>query len=167
MSVLASLGLKQGRTLEDCKRMIRKVDVDGDGMVDYREFKKLMKGGGFSALERVAIFKQEQLYQVFLLRIHGTRLRQSIIDTCWQEAKQSHQSCLIGAGALDYMSYTGVVDIVGLQWDYNFEPTRLQQEKQKAFCRVETNPRPIKWSCQEKFKSEQGREMNPCKSNSC
>ncbi|KAJ6371848.1 hypothetical protein OIU77_002212 [Salix suchowensis] len=50
MSVLASLGLKQGRTLEDCKRMIRKVDVDGDGMVDYREFKKMMKGGGFSAL---------------------------------------------------------------------------------------------------------------------
>ncbi|KFK38206.1 hypothetical protein AALP_AA3G082700 [Arabis alpina] len=31
-SVLASLGLKQGRTLEDCKRMISKVDVDGDGM---------------------------------------------------------------------------------------------------------------------------------------
>ncbi|KAH8484256.1 hypothetical protein H0E87_028626 [Populus deltoides] len=49
-SVLASLGLKQGRTLEDCKRMIMKVDVDGDGMVDYKEFKKMMKGGGFSAL---------------------------------------------------------------------------------------------------------------------
>jgi calcium-binding protein CML len=47
---LASLGLKQGRTLEDCKRMIMKVDVDGDGMVDYKEFKKMMKGGGFSAL---------------------------------------------------------------------------------------------------------------------
>eukprot|EP00258_Populus_trichocarpa_P032804 XP_024448823.1 calmodulin-like protein 3 [Populus trichocarpa] len=45
-SVLASLGLKQGRTLEDCKRMIMKVDVDGDGMVDYKEFKKMMKGGG-------------------------------------------------------------------------------------------------------------------------
>lgn len=27
-SVLASLGLKQGRTFEDCKRMIKKVDVD-------------------------------------------------------------------------------------------------------------------------------------------
>ncbi|KAJ6860008.1 calmodulin-like protein 3 [Populus alba x Populus x berolinensis] len=49
-SVLQSLGLKQGRTLEDCKRMIMKVDVDGDGMVDYKEFKKMMKGGGFSAL---------------------------------------------------------------------------------------------------------------------
>ena len=49
-SVLASLGLKQGRTLEDCKRMIMNVDVDGDGMVDYKEFKKMMKGGGFSAL---------------------------------------------------------------------------------------------------------------------
>ncbi|KAJ6917438.1 hypothetical protein NC652_019706 [Populus alba x Populus x berolinensis] len=49
-SVLASLGLKQGRTFVDCKRMIMKVDVDGDGMVDYREFKKMMKGGGFSAV---------------------------------------------------------------------------------------------------------------------
>ena len=29
-SVLASLGLKQGRTVEDCKKMIMKVDVDGD-----------------------------------------------------------------------------------------------------------------------------------------
>lgn len=50
-SVLASLGLKQGRTLEDCKRMIGKVDADGDGMVNYKEFKQMMKGGGFAALE--------------------------------------------------------------------------------------------------------------------
>ncbi|KAF1859416.1 hypothetical protein Lal_00010000 [Lupinus albus] len=49
-SVLSSLGLKQGRTVEDCKKMIMKVDVDGDGMVDYKEFKQMMKGGGFSAL---------------------------------------------------------------------------------------------------------------------
>ncbi|XP_010547159.1 PREDICTED: calmodulin-like protein 3 [Tarenaya hassleriana] len=49
-SVLASLGLKQGRTLEDCKRMISKVDVDGDGMVNFKEFKQMMKGGGFAAL---------------------------------------------------------------------------------------------------------------------
>ncbi|KAK3003301.1 hypothetical protein RJ639_018323 [Escallonia herrerae] len=49
-SVLASLGLKQGRTIEDCKRMIKKVDVDGDGMVDYKEFRQMMKGGGFAAL---------------------------------------------------------------------------------------------------------------------
>ncbi|KAJ0034169.1 hypothetical protein Pint_25786 [Pistacia integerrima] len=48
--VLGSLGLKQGRTAEDCKRMIMKVDVDGDGMVDYKEFRQMMKGGGFSAL---------------------------------------------------------------------------------------------------------------------
>ncbi|KAF9663230.1 hypothetical protein SADUNF_Sadunf17G0016700 [Salix dunnii] len=56
--------------------------------------------------ERVAIFKQEQLYQVFLLRIHSRRLQQSIIDTCWHEAKQSHQSCLMGAGALELFSFT-------------------------------------------------------------
>lgn len=49
-SVLVSLGLKQGRTVEDCKLMIKKVDVDGDGMVNYNEFKQMMKGGGFAAL---------------------------------------------------------------------------------------------------------------------
>jgi calcium-binding protein CML len=30
--------------------MIKKVDVDGDGMVNFREFKQMMKGGGFAAL---------------------------------------------------------------------------------------------------------------------
>ncbi|XP_007033950.2 PREDICTED: calmodulin-like protein 7 [Theobroma cacao] len=49
-SVLVSLGLKQGKTIEDCKRMIMKVDVDGDGRVNFKEFKQMMKGGGFSAL---------------------------------------------------------------------------------------------------------------------
>lgn len=49
-SVLGSLGLKQGRTVEDCKQMIRKVDVDGDGMVNFKEFKQMMRGGGFAAL---------------------------------------------------------------------------------------------------------------------
>uniref|UniRef100_A0A5B6ZPI0 EF-hand domain-containing protein n=1 Tax=Davidia involucrata TaxID=16924 RepID=A0A5B6ZPI0_DAVIN len=49
-SVLASLGLKQGRTAEDCKKMIMKVDVDGDGMVNFNEFKQMMRGGGFAAL---------------------------------------------------------------------------------------------------------------------
>ncbi|KAL6339417.1 hypothetical protein AAG906_032950 [Vitis piasezkii] len=49
-SVLSSLGLKQGRTIEDCKKMIQKVDVDGDGRVNYKEFKQMMKGGGFAAL---------------------------------------------------------------------------------------------------------------------
>ncbi|XP_011626137.1 calmodulin-like protein 3 [Amborella trichopoda] len=49
-SVLGSLGLKQGRTVDDCRRMIRKVDKDGDGMVDFKEFKQMMRGGGFAAL---------------------------------------------------------------------------------------------------------------------
>ncbi|RXH78853.1 hypothetical protein DVH24_002371 [Malus domestica] len=49
-SVLSSLGLKQGRTIEECKRMIMKVDMDGDGRVNYKEFKQMLKGGGFSAL---------------------------------------------------------------------------------------------------------------------
>ncbi|XVF29362.1 hypothetical protein REPUB_Repub15cG0114500 [Reevesia pubescens] len=49
-SVLVSLGLKQGKTVEDCKRMIMKVDVDGDGRVNFKEFKQMMEGGGFSAM---------------------------------------------------------------------------------------------------------------------
>ncbi|MCD7458105.1 Calmodulin-like protein 3 [Datura stramonium] len=49
-SVLASLGLKQGRTIEDCRQMIKKVDIDGDGMVNFAEFKQMMRGGGFAAL---------------------------------------------------------------------------------------------------------------------
>ncbi|KAK4707306.1 hypothetical protein R3W88_033153 [Solanum pinnatisectum] len=49
-SVLSSLGLKQEKTLEDCKRMIIKVAVDGDGMVDYKEFRQMMKHGGFAPL---------------------------------------------------------------------------------------------------------------------
>jgi calcium-binding protein CML len=42
-SVLASLGFAEGNKLEDCKEMIRKVDVDGDGMVNFDEFKRMMK----------------------------------------------------------------------------------------------------------------------------
>ncbi|KAK4482994.1 hypothetical protein RD792_010168 [Penstemon davidsonii] len=49
-SVLSSLGLKQGRTIEDCKRMIVKVDVDGDGRVNFDEFRQMMKRGGFAAM---------------------------------------------------------------------------------------------------------------------
>ncbi|XP_051131858.1 calmodulin-like protein 3 [Andrographis paniculata] len=49
-SVLSSLGLKQGHSLEDCKQMITRVDVDGDGRVNFDEFRQMMKGGGFAAL---------------------------------------------------------------------------------------------------------------------
>ncbi|KAE8669191.1 GTPase-activating protein gyp7-like [Hibiscus syriacus] len=45
-SVLNSLGLKEGDRVEDCREMIRKVDIDGDGMVDFDEFKTMMKNGG-------------------------------------------------------------------------------------------------------------------------
>jgi len=44
-SVLKSLGLKEGRTIGDCKRMIQKVDKNGDGMVNYMEFKEMMSAG--------------------------------------------------------------------------------------------------------------------------
>ncbi|KAJ0745275.1 putative EF-hand domain-containing protein [Helianthus annuus] len=43
--VLDSLGFKEGKKLEDCKKMISKVDTDGDGMINFQEFKKMMKNG--------------------------------------------------------------------------------------------------------------------------
>lgn len=43
--VLSSLGFTEGKMMEDCKEMIRKVDMDGDGMVNFDEFKKMMKAG--------------------------------------------------------------------------------------------------------------------------
>ncbi|XVE63688.1 hypothetical protein DITRI_Ditri07aG0040000 [Diplodiscus trichospermus] len=52
-SVLCSLGLNEGNKMEDCKAMIRKVDMDGDGMVNFDEFKRMMKSG---ALVSVSAF---------------------------------------------------------------------------------------------------------------
>ncbi|KAH0712551.1 hypothetical protein KY289_008510 [Solanum tuberosum] len=49
-SVLGSLGLKQGGNVEDCRKMINNVDVDGDGRIDFMEFKKMMmRGVGFAS----------------------------------------------------------------------------------------------------------------------
>ncbi|KAI3711705.1 hypothetical protein L1987_70247 [Smallanthus sonchifolius] len=41
--VLDSMGFKEGKKLEDCKMMISKVDIDGDGMINFHEFKNMMK----------------------------------------------------------------------------------------------------------------------------
>ncbi|CAA7032665.1 unnamed protein product [Microthlaspi erraticum] len=43
-SVMKNLGEKC--SIQDCKRMISKVDVDGDGCVNFDEFKKMMINGG-------------------------------------------------------------------------------------------------------------------------
>jgi len=40
-TVLMSLGEK-GHSLEDCRRMIKSVDQDGDGFVDFKEFQNLL-----------------------------------------------------------------------------------------------------------------------------
>ncbi|XP_057750484.1 calmodulin-like protein 7 [Arachis stenosperma] len=40
--VLTSLGLREGKNIQECRDMIRKVDMDGDGMVNFHEFKKMM-----------------------------------------------------------------------------------------------------------------------------
>ncbi|KAL5697921.1 hypothetical protein ACHQM5_029020 [Ranunculus cassubicifolius] len=44
--VLKSLGIKKGIKDEDCREMIKNVDMDGDGMVNFDEFKHMMKNGG-------------------------------------------------------------------------------------------------------------------------
>ncbi|XP_004508466.1 calmodulin-like protein 3 [Cicer arietinum] len=44
--ILGSLGLREGKKIEECKEMIRKVDTDGDGMVNFNEFKRMMMKGG-------------------------------------------------------------------------------------------------------------------------
>lgn len=44
-SILSSLGLNEGKRAENCKAMIGKVDMDGDGMVNFDEFKMMMKNG--------------------------------------------------------------------------------------------------------------------------
>ncbi|KAF5199702.1 Calmodulin-like protein [Thalictrum thalictroides] len=54
VSVLSSLGLKKGIQFEDCKEMIKKVDMDGDGMVNFDEFKHMMKTGGGKQLISVS-----------------------------------------------------------------------------------------------------------------
>ncbi|KAL5560211.1 hypothetical protein UlMin_036422 [Ulmus minor] len=48
--VLAFLGLKQGRTIEARKRMTKKVDVDSDGMVNFKGFKQMMESDSFAGL---------------------------------------------------------------------------------------------------------------------
>ncbi|CAK7347932.1 unnamed protein product [Dovyalis caffra] len=43
-TVLTSLGCKKC-SLEDCRRMIKGVDKDGDGFVDFHEFRSMMTAG--------------------------------------------------------------------------------------------------------------------------
>ncbi|EOA18840.1 hypothetical protein CARUB_v10007462mg [Capsella rubella] len=43
-SVMKNLGEKC--SVQDCKKMISKVDTDGDGCVNFDEFKKMMSHGG-------------------------------------------------------------------------------------------------------------------------
>ncbi|CAM6106299.1 unnamed protein product [Calypogeia fissa] len=40
--VLLKLGIPEGRSLDGCQKMIEKVDVDGNGKVDFFEFKQMM-----------------------------------------------------------------------------------------------------------------------------
>ncbi|XAR66868.1 hypothetical protein NMG60_11013232 [Bertholletia excelsa] len=49
-SILASMGMQEGKRLESCKEMIKKVDMDGDGKINFEEFKRMMKTGGLAAV---------------------------------------------------------------------------------------------------------------------
>ncbi|KAG6398860.1 hypothetical protein SASPL_140331 [Salvia splendens] len=40
--VFLSLGLKEGCSLDECKYMIKRFDVNGDGLIDFQEFVSLM-----------------------------------------------------------------------------------------------------------------------------
>ncbi|CAM6116629.1 unnamed protein product [Calypogeia fissa] len=46
--VLLKLGLPEGKSLISCQRMIERVDSDGNGKVDFFEFKDMMSSNAFS-----------------------------------------------------------------------------------------------------------------------
>ncbi|GKC29114.1 calmodulin-like protein 3 [Tanacetum coccineum] len=56
-SVLSSLGLMQGRSIEECRLIIKKVDEDGDGMVNCKEFKQIMKARWFYRLGSLNVYQ--------------------------------------------------------------------------------------------------------------
>eukprot|EP01018_Ginkgo_biloba_P006586 Gb_30178 [translate_table: standard] len=45
--VLLSLGYAEGGCLAECQKMINQVDEDGDGQVNFLEFKKMVMHGSF------------------------------------------------------------------------------------------------------------------------
>lgn len=46
--VLVKLGMPEGRSLMSCQKMIERVDADGNGQVDFFEFKEMMCSDAFS-----------------------------------------------------------------------------------------------------------------------
>ncbi|KAH0462686.1 hypothetical protein IEQ34_010261 [Dendrobium chrysotoxum] len=42
-NVMRRLGFEEGRRVEDCERMIRAFDEDGDGKISFLEFKRLLE----------------------------------------------------------------------------------------------------------------------------
>ncbi|KAL0919494.1 hypothetical protein M5K25_011589 [Dendrobium thyrsiflorum] len=42
-NVMRRLGFEEGRRVEDCQRMIRAFDEDGDGKISFLEFKRLLE----------------------------------------------------------------------------------------------------------------------------
>ncbi|URE39119.1 calmodulin-like protein [Musa troglodytarum] len=47
--VLESLGIGEGASVAQCRRMIDGVDLDGDGLISFEEFKTMMTAGGCNA----------------------------------------------------------------------------------------------------------------------
>ncbi|KAG6543061.1 hypothetical protein Mapa_015557 [Marchantia paleacea] len=48
--VLVNLGMPEGNSLKKCQKMIESVDADGNGQVDFKEFKKMMNSNALSQL---------------------------------------------------------------------------------------------------------------------
>lgn len=46
-AVLLDLGMPEGKSLENCERMIQGVDADGNGEIDLAEFKRMMRSNFF------------------------------------------------------------------------------------------------------------------------
>ncbi|MED6208106.1 hypothetical protein PIB30_041896 [Stylosanthes scabra] len=57
---LTSLGLREGKKIQECREMIRKVDMDGDGMVNFHEFKKMMINNGGNLFHPSTSFHSSQ-----------------------------------------------------------------------------------------------------------
>lgn len=48
--VLKALGIPEGRSLKDCRKMIQRVDSNGDEVIDLQEFKLMMSANCFQGL---------------------------------------------------------------------------------------------------------------------
>ncbi|KAG6407726.1 hypothetical protein SASPL_130723 [Salvia splendens] len=73
LNVLRSLG--EECTLDDSRKMISGVDIDGSGTIDFEEFKAMMMKGGRFDLSNC--YKRFSLFSYFLAKVKGSERRLS------------------------------------------------------------------------------------------